>query len=339
MPISFTPSRDATVQYAVFGKLPERDDFIRLGLGNHPAVLEFDGVLARNLAYVSRQPGWDEAKVKQVGSSDFLFTTYDRRWCYFGALQPSSDKAGRLFPLVAGIIVPAHAIAPANAEFVLANELFFNGLREILPIAVNTGDLHPCKQFLDTWTVPNPHARNDIELAGQILARHFADETLARLLTAFLDENFPALDDILLAFVSYNALLNRLGSSAQKLVVSLPLSENEGEAALDQAMWLAFYRAVMGKNKTRFPDFIVRNENRRTLTLAPGRLGERCIGALWGVSNDAAASLVAGGVNALRTQHPDWNAIAYALGRQVQDPHTHLASLLTTVERIAGNVA
>jgi len=338
MPISFIPARDTTPQYAVFGKLPGREDFIRLGFSSHPAVLEFDGVLARSLTYVSRQPGWNEATVLRAGSSDFLFTTYDRRWCYFGALLPSHDKAGRLFPLVAGIILPAHALAPASAEFSLANELFFSGLRDPLSSAVNTGDLHACQRFLDTWATPNPHARDDIELAGQLLARHLASTPLARLQTALSDDCGPGLDDILLAFIFYADMLRRLGTTAPKKVIELPLSAKEGEASLDLAMWLAFYRAAMGKNKTRFPDFIARNDQRRTFTLAPGRLGERCLGTLWGMANDPASMLDADeGANAPWSRHPTWIAAAYDLGRQVQNPEMQLASLISTVERIAGN--
>jgi len=338
MPISFVPARDTTAQYAVFGKLPDRDDFIRLGVSNHPVVLEFDGVLARSLAYVNRQPNWNEAAVLRAGSSDFLFTTYDRRWCYFGVLLPSHDKAGRLFPLVAGIILPAHALAPASAEFPLANELYFSGLRETLTSTVNTGDLHLCQRFLNTWVAPNPHARDDIELAGQLLARHLARTPLARLQAILYDNSGPGFDDILLAFIFYADTLRRLGTSAPKQVIELPLSGKEGEATLDQAMWLAFYRAAIGKDKTRFPDFVARNGARRILTLAPGRLGERCLGALWGMPNELASMLVIAGSDAPWNRHPAWITAAYDLGRQVQNPDALLASLLSTVERISGNV-
>ncbi|MDR2015243.1 MAG: type VI secretion system-associated protein TagF [Azoarcus sp.] len=339
MPISFVPARDTTAQYAVFGKLPERADFIRLGLSNHPAVVEFDGVLARSLGTVSRQPGWNEADALQAGISDFLFTTYERRWCYFGVLHPSFDKAGRMFPLVAGIVLPAHAVTAASAEFPLANELFFSGLRETLASVIKSGDLQPCQRFLDSWAAPSPHARDNIELAGQLLARHLADTPLARLHVTLNGDSFPALDDILLAFIFYADMLRRAGTGAQKKVIALPLSENEGEAVLDQAMWMAFFRAAMGKNKTCFPDYIARNDGRRTLTLAPGRLGERCLGALWGMANDPVAMLDAGETNAPWLWEPAWGFTAYALGREVQDPNTHLASLLSTVERITGNVS
>jgi len=339
MPVSFVPARDVTPQYAVFGKLSDRDEFIRLGFSSHPAVQEFDGVLARSLAYVSRQPNWSEAASLRAGVSDFLFTTHDRRWCYFGALLPSRDKAGRLYPLVGGIVLPAHAIALASAEFLIGNELFFRGLREVLARAVNNGDLPAFQRFLESWAMPNPHARDDIELAGQLLTRHLACTTLAQLQTTLTDDCCPALDDILLAFIFYASTLRRLGTSAQKQVIALPLSGKEGESALDQAMWLAFYRAAMGKNKTRFPDFITRNDDRCAFTLAPGRLGERCLGALWCMVNDPASLLGTDSSNAPWNRHPTWAETAYTLGRQVQNPDTHLASLLSTVERIADNAA
>jgi len=339
MPISFMPVRDTVPQYAVFGKLPDCGDFIRIGNTSHPAVLEFDGIIARSLAYVSRQPGWNEETVLRAGGSDFLFTTYDRRWCYFGGLQPSRDKAGRLYPLVAGAILPIYAVSPVFPEIPIANELFFNGLRDVLSNAVGTGDLQPCKRFLEAWALPNPHAQDDLELAGQLLSRHMAKTSVAKLQAALSDNRCPALDDILLAFIFHVDLLSRLGASAQKQVIALPLSGKEGESTLDQGMWLAFYRAAMGKNNTRFPDFISKNDDRRTLSLASGRLGDRCLGALWDMENDPASILDAGDSNASWKQHRPWTDAAYTLGRQVQNPDLDISSLVSTVERIAGNVS
>jgi len=339
MPISYMPARDVVPKYAVFGKLPDCGDFMRLGVTSHPAVLEFDGVIARSLAYVSRQPGWSEETALHAGGSDFLFTTYDRRWSYFGTLLPSHDKAGRLYPLVAGAVLPIHATASVFPEIPIANELFFSGLREALSEAIKSGDLHACQRFLDSWVVVNPHAQDDIELARQLLHRHLASTTVARLQTALSDERYPTLDDILLTFIFHADLLSRLGASAPKQVIALPLSGKEGEAALDQGMWLAFCRAAMGKNKTRFPDFIATNDGRRTLTLASGRLGERCLGAIWDMENDPASVLDAQAPDAPWKRHRAWADTAYTLSRLVQDPGLNLSSLISTVERIAGNVS
>jgi|GEM_PF-1433776 len=343
--ISFMPASDTTLQYAVFGKLPCRDDFIRHGLTSHPAVLEFDGVLARSLVYASSQQGWNEEAVLQAGVSDYLFSTHDRRWCYFGALRPSRDKAGRLYPIVAGIILPAYAVAPYSPELSIANEQFFTDLQRALSCTVNTGDLPGCQQFLSPYCIDsnsharNVHAKEDLELGGKLLEQHLAHTSVSRLQTILAQSGSALLDDILLAFIYHADLLRRLGQNAPKQLITLPLSEKKGETALDQATWLAFYRAALGKNKTRFPDYIAKNDGRRcTLTLAPGRLGERCLGALWNVKDDPAATLDTEAANASWKRQPAWAEAAYLLGRQVQDPGSSLTSLLSTVERIAGNV-
>lgn len=339
MPISYMPARDTVPQYAVFGKIPDCSDFIRVGITSHPAVLEFDGIIARSLAYVSRQPDWNEETALRAGGSDFLFTTYDRRWCYFGTLLPSRDKAGRMYPLVAGAVLPIYAIAPAFVEIPIANELFFSGLRKALSDTVNTGDLHACQRFLDVWVVQNPHAQDDLELAKQLLMRHLASTSVARLQIALSDDRCPMLDDILLAFIFHADMLRHLGVSAQKQVIALPLSTKVGETALDQGMWLALYRAAMGKEKNRFPDFISKNDDRHTLTLASGRLGDRCLGALWDMKNDPASILDAGDTHTPWAQHRAWADTAYNLGRQAQNPNLDISSLVSIVERIAVNVS
>jgi len=343
--VSFMPAHDTVLQYAIFGKLPSRDDFVRHGSTSHPAVLEFDGVIARSLVYASSQMGWSEETALGSGTSGYLFSTHDRRWCYFGALRPSRDRAGRLYPLVAGIILPSYAVAPYSPELSIANEQFFADLQKSLSSSVDTGDLPGCQQFLSApCTDANPHTRNDLaredlELGGKLLARHLANTPISRLQTALAQRGSFTLDDVLVAFIYHADLLRRLGQNAPKQVIALPLSEKQGETALDQATWLAFYRAAMGKNKTRFPDYIAKNEGRQyTLTLAPGRLGERCMGALWNVKNDTASMLDAGAADASWKRQPAWAEAAYLLGRQVQDHSSDLASLLSTVERIAGNV-
>jgi hypothetical protein len=55
------------------------------------------------------------------------------------------------------------------------------------------------------------------------------------------------------------------------------------------------------------------------------------------MENESESILGARVSNAPWSRHATWIAAAYALGRQVQDPNMHLASLLSTVERIAGN--
>ncbi|MDR3087620.1 MAG: type VI secretion system-associated protein TagF [Azoarcus sp.] len=336
MPISFIPAHDATPQYAVFGKVSRQADFIRINAA-HPAVEDFDGLIAKSLLLARRQPGWQEETCLKTGVSDFLFTSDDGRWCFFGALQPSRDEAGRLYPLVAGIILPARTVQPCLAELAIANELFFSGLREQIASAVDHAvEMLACRQFLDSWIAPNPNAKDDIELAAQLLERHLTRTPASSLQCALAEAGYPALEDILLAFILHAARIRRYGASLSRQTIPLPLSGAEGEGTLDQAVWLALYRAATEKQSVRAPDFIV-CAGRRVLLVAPDRLGERDLAALWGAPSSLVPAPEADAPQTLQERLPACAETAWALGRQLQDPGDSLASLFSTVKRVSVN--
>ena len=321
------PPRD-TVQYAVFGKLPEEADFVRMGANNHSCVLEFDALLSRSLAYASQQPGWDKARYLRANISEFSFTSHDRRWCYFGALMPSVDKAGRFYPIVAGIILPAHAVLPIVPELTIANELFLVGLQELLPSLRDATDVSClCQPFFTEQCALNNGMQDEIDLAKQMLSHRLAVTTTLQLQDQ-LDENaLSPLDDILMAFIYQAELTRRLGTNAPRQAIPLPLSGKQGEGALDEAVWLALCRAAAGKNRTA--DFIIANQYQ--LILAPNRFNERCLSALWGIPAKPVLD------------EPPWHSecgwaeTAWALGRQLQDPALTLDNLIPSLERISGN--
>ena len=332
MSISFIPAHDATPQYAVFGKTSRQADFVRINAA-HPVVEEFDGLIAKSLLLASRQPDWREEVCLKAGVSDFLFTSSDRRWCFFGALQPSHDEAGRLYPLTAGIVLPARTVQPYSAELAIANELFFSGLREQITSAVdNAVEMLACHQFLESWVAPNPHAKDDIELASQLLERHLTRTHASSLQRALAEAGYPALEDVLLTFIWHAVLLRRYGASISRQAVSVPLSGKEGEGTLDQAVWLALFRAATEKHRARSPDFIVCG-GRRVLRIAPDRLGERDLATLWGVSSLASVPEADAPGRRQTCAEAVW-----ALSRQLQDPGLTLASLFSTVKRISVNV-
>ncbi|MDR3213287.1 MAG: type VI secretion system-associated protein TagF [Azoarcus sp.] len=327
MPIIFMPARSAVPRYTVFGKLPRRADFVRIGDGA-AVVREFDELLARSLAYASRQPDWDEAQYLAGGACDFQFTSDNGRECFTGVLHPSHDEAGRLFPLVAGAILSAPLIVPHTPELTIANELFFSGLREQLASAVaHAVDLVACRQFLDIWITPNPYAEDDIGLAAQILTRHLNRANAALWHAALIETGQGGLDDCLLAHLFQDSAARR-GAAP----VLLPLSATQGEDTLDQAAWLALYRAASGCDLA--PDYLcLSRSGRRTLIVSPGRLHERSLAPVWGMAPEPAADA------ASWRQHPAQARAAWALARQLQDPAPGLAPLIDTLARIVRGLA
>jgi type VI secretion system protein ImpM len=328
MPIAFTPSRDAAPRYAVFGKLPQRADFVRIDTGHLP-VREFDDLLASSLVRAVHQPEWNESACLNLGACDFQFTSSDGRECFIGVLHPSRDEAGRFFPLVAGIVLPAQAVVPSSPELAIANELFFSGLREQLASAVgHADDLIDCCHFLNTWAASNPNARDDIELAGQILARHMNSAIALDWHIALVDAGHGGLDDILLSLA-----FHEFAPSGGFSPVSLPLSGANGEDTLDEAAWLALGRTALGG--ARSPDFLAfTRRGRRRLILVPGRIDRKLLESLWlaGASEPKASGDT-------RWRHSAHAAVVFELARQLQDPALTLASLEAALERIIRNLA
>ena len=329
MPIAYMPVRDASPSYTVFGKLPRRADFVRIDAG-YAVTREFDELLAKSLALAHRQPDWNEAVCLSAGPSEFLFTSSDGRECFTGVIHPSRDEAGRVYPLVAGVILPARAVVPQAAELSIANELFFSGLCEQLESAVgNAVDLLACRQFLETWAAPNPHVEDDLGLAAQILAGHMNRTPAEQWHSVLMDAGQDGLDDRLLAF-TFHALAPYSASPP----TLLPLSKMDGEDTLDQAAWLALCRTAA--NNGACPDFVaMTRQGQRYLALSPGRMNGRFLVPLWGVTPEASEDVD----NPSWRRHPAHAEVAYALARQLQDPAVTLSSLQEALERIARTLA
>ncbi|MCL1861521.1 MAG: type VI secretion system-associated protein TagF [Proteobacteria bacterium] len=329
MPIAYKPARDTIPRYAVFGKLPRRADFVRIG-GDHPLPREFDELIGRSLALLQRQSGWIEESCLGTGACDFQFTSRDGRECFTGVLHPSRDESGRVFPLVAGILLPAQAVVPYAPELSIANELYFSGLREQLSSAVeNAVDLVACRQFLETWAAPNPHAGEDIALGEEILKRHMNRTSAGEWHVALQEAGLGGLDDLLLASTLSDSTMQRKAAP-----VLLPLSGKEGEDTLDLAAWLALYRVASGQHCT--PDYLCGFRNgQRVLAVSSGRFGEWFLAALWGMKPMPPAD----GSNTAWKQHPMQTEFALTLGRLLLDPTVNLAQLIEALERIVRNLA
>jgi type VI secretion system protein ImpM len=339
MPISFMPARDALPQYAVFGKLPRRADFVRINAG-HPVVRELDELLANSLAFASQQTDWHEETYLNAAASDIQFISSDARWCFCGVLQPSHDEAGRLYPLVGGIVLPAHAVVPHCAELSIANELFYAGLRDQLASAAdNAVEMLACQHFLETQAAQNPHAKDDLSLAEKVLERHMRQTPSLHLQTTLDDAGFADLDAHLLAFAFHSELVRRHGDGIREQTILLPLSGQPGEDVLDQAVWLTFYLVALGKWRNHFPSFVgITRDKQRYLAIAPKRFDERFIAGLWGITPAPESILNVGAEDAPWRQHPARTVAAYILERQLQDPAFNLAALRLAIERIAASV-
>ncbi|HYO93448.1 MAG TPA: type VI secretion system-associated protein TagF, partial [Polyangiaceae bacterium] len=99
------------------GKLRARADFVHLR-SHHPSFSVFEAWMAHSAEWAASRGGsaWPEA-FREGGTQAFVFRTVtsgrDSAWLA-GAMAPSSDQAGRLFPLA--VALPLSAPAEVRAQ-------------------------------------------------------------------------------------------------------------------------------------------------------------------------------------------------------------------------------
>ncbi|MBM3115238.1 type VI secretion system-associated protein TagF [Jeongeupia naejangsanensis] len=327
MAITFMRNPVVAPQYAIFGKLPRRADFVRVN-ATHPVAIEFDQLLATSLRWASEQPDWQD-RYLAAEASEFFYVSADRRWVFFGVLQPSRDEAGRHYPLVAGAIVPFDQGAQNLSLLVLANELFFAGLRDQLSSAVdNSVEMLACRQFLEAQLALNGRSGADLDLAGQVLERHLRQTAASELAGRLSAAGGASLEATLLAFAFHGDFVRRYDSSAPRQALLLPLPDGPGEETLGLATWLTLYQAATRGHVGLDPHYLtITLQGRRYLAISPSRFTDKQLALLWGLPPAPLAVLDAGDAEAPWSRHQAYAEAAYILGRQLADPALKLDEL------------
>lgn len=322
--------------YALFGKLPNRPDFVRVN-HLHPAAQEFDNLIQhtfeRNAARIDWQPG-----AGLPAAIDFQYVTRDQRFTMLGVLSPSFDQAGRRYPLVGAAILPSQSIQGLLACSPIAYEVFFDGLREQVANAVdNSVEALSCRQFLESHVRRCDSTSADFELAESVVRRFMAEQaatTLGDLLARHMEVR--ELQQALLNLVFYREFLRRFDNPATNQIISLPLSSKSGEQALIASAWLSLLASVSGGNRWLGSYLIVRPKGGAParLVVSAGRIPEPFSLVMLGAAVDATTQLD------LATEQPAWKnhrtyaEVSYALGRLLADP----GCLLSTLRDFLGDV-
>ena len=340
MLMGFKVANSVTPEYAVFGKLPRNADFVRIN-SMHPAVQEFDLVVAESMAWARLQASWTDEGYRGAEACEFHFVSRDGRWVFFGVLKPSADAAGRCYPLVAGIVLPASDLADHAFVLPLASELFFSALREQLANAIeNSCELLSCRQFLDSQlSIQHRHAA-DVELASAVLDRHLTQTLASSLHSELLGSGCGGLEAQLLAFIFYAPLLRRYAGSAPRQVLLIPLPEGSSDCSLGLATWLALYRAACPQARNAMPHWVVFDrQGRRQVALAPEQLSSRILCGAWGGTPEPAAVIDILEERPPWMLHQSYAEASYILGRQLADPGLSLYSLREILGQLALSVA
>jgi type VI secretion system protein ImpM len=331
LPFNRTETQSAAC-YSLFGKLPNRPDFVRVN-ANHPVALEFDGLIQNayeRMAQHSSLPDTNEASLPL----DFLYASKDRQHIMIGALMPSQDQAGRRYPFVAAAILPRESIAGYLPVSPIAYEVFFDGLREQVVNAVeNSVEALSCRQFLETHLSNYETAVDDLELARSVVDRFMSIQPagrLADLLTAAPEA--ANLQQALLNVAFYQAYLHRFDNQATNQLVVFPLSARKGEQSLIASCWLALLSSLWSPMATT-PAwhgsyfFLRRPDGATRLVTSVGRMPNSFAQVLLGGAIDPSMLLDLGSANEAWMSHRMYAESSYALGRVLADPECNLSTL------------
>lgn len=318
-----------TACYALFGKLPNRADFVRVN-ANHPVALEFDGQIQGALERMVGSQGGEAAALPV----DFLYVSRDQRHLMIGALMPSQDQAGRRYPFVAAAILPADSVDGFLPVSPIAYEVFFDGLREQVVNAVeNSVEALSCRQFLESNLHTYDTAPEDLELARSVVERFMSNQSAKHLSDLLGRTKSPAsLQQALLNIAFYQAYLSRFNNPATNQLIVLPLSEKKGEQSLLASSWLAILSALATPGVQDYSwrgsyFFQRRPDEGAQLIASVGRMPASFGQIMLGGAFEPGMVLELGVENEAWMSHRMYAEAAYALGRALADPECSLAML------------
>jgi len=318
--------------YALFGKLPNRADFVRVN-ADHVAAVEFDALIQRTFERLAAQEQWEQ-DYDVCPPAEFQYVSRDQKHIFLGVLSPSRDQAGRRYPLVAGAILPSDSIVGYAHVAPIAYEVFFDGLREQVSSAVeNSVEALSCRQYLESQLRANDTAAADLELAQGVVTRFMQSapvKTLADLLSA--EDRPTGMEQALLNLAFYRAFLRRFDTPATNQIILLPLPAGKGERALVASAWLSILDTLWRGARVSEPwrgNYVVieTRSGRYVLAAAFGKVQERFATIMLGGGLDASCRLELSTEQQAWTNHRLYAEVSYALGRLLAEPGISLRAL------------
>lgn len=320
--------------YTVFGKLPNRADFVRVN-ATHPAALEFDSLIQRAFERAANAPGsFDRQELS--AAVDFQYVSRDQRHVMVGVLIPSQDQSGRSYPLVAAAILPGESVESYLPVTPIAYEVFFDGLRDQVINAVeNSVEALACRQFLETNLRAYDTATEDLDLARSVVDRYMSAQPASRMSDLLEDGLFPAsLQQALLNIAFYQAYLRRFDNHATNQLLLLPLSGLKGEQGLLASTWMIILSTLWSESLQGVPWsgsylLIRRSQEGAQLIASVGRIPSSFGSLMLGSPIERDMLLDLGAEHEAWTSHRMYAESSYALSRVLADPACSLATLCT----------
>lgn len=261
------------------GKLRARADFVHLR-SHHPSFSVFEAWMAHSAEWAASRGGsaWPEA-FREGGTQAFVFRTVtsgrDSAWLA-GAMAPSSDQAGRLFPLA--VALPLSAPAEVRAQ------------PELLPLL-----LEPCwltASELVSAALADPQYPLTEQLAGREALRQLDTVEAVSSLDEWIREatltelwslisaggQLPNIPEALGWLSAVIRPVRGMEASDTPLSLRLPLGAAGGAAV---CFWLALVRRLAGWRHT-LPSFFWSHDGQRgSMLLHLGNPPRSTLSELW----------------------------------------------------------
>lgn len=335
MGMPFLRPLEQVSDYAIFGKLPQRADFVRVN-ATHPTVNELDERLAAGLATLADFADWEH---RYDTMPAVVYACRDRaalNWM-IGAWRASRDQAGRRFPLVGGVLRGAEDIDAHAPLIPIAYEVFHDDLVVQINNALdNSVEALSCQQYLQGYAADfNIHAI-DFDLARAVLTR-FAGMTPAVALERGSAQTLSneSLSQACLNIAFHADYLRRYPSDdIQPIVIHLP--GEPGQSALAAAAWLDLIERLSG-GSGRIAGIFLTSGSRLYVCL--DTVAEKMMPLLLGnvFSDDDALNLA--DEQEVWRSHPFYSETAYALSRLLANPAASVAELMKFASHVGGRLA
>ena len=316
--------------YALFGKLPNRADFVRINAA-HPVVIEFDGLIQSAIER-SAAEGLS-SRDAMGGAVDFQYLSRDQRQLMIGVLAPSQDQSGRFYPLVAARILRYGDVAEHLPVLPIAFEVFFDGLREQVVNAIdNSVEALACRQFLESTSRVDMSGSDELLLASSVVQRFMSQQPATRMASLLSEWSPPApLQQALLNLAFYQAYLRRFDNRSTNQLILLPLSGSKGEQALLASAWQSILSSLWFGSEGdswRSSCLVLRRPGQAAqLLVSVGRLPDSFGDVMLGGSVERTMLLDLSVEHDAWTSHRMYAEVSYALGRFLADPDCRISAL------------
>jgi type VI secretion system protein ImpM len=277
MPLPFRLGGSASKDYAVFGKLPGRADFIRIN-ASLPVCEELDENLHAAIGELARAPGWQE-HYDRLPVVDVFWASERSGTAFLGSAIPSQDGSGRRYPLLAGLVLDLQEARRHGPLLLLAGELLLNQVRHFLQVALaSEPEVRNLVDYLKLQASGRGHDFLDREITNDIHLQFLSRAPwweIGRGLS--LEAPETALHTALLHLLFHTYATPR-GLGLGQRSACLPLLVERGRTMLHAVAWLDILQHLSASSRNRSWDrqwLLRQNAQRPRLMVHPSGASNR----------------------------------------------------------------